>query len=661
MKKSSVVWLVIILMIALSGVTSCKKESTTPTPPAVTYTLSVIISPAGSGTVAKSPDQTSYSSGATVTLTATPASGYKFVRWDGDVTGTNPTATVTMNANKAVTAVFAAINQYTLNVQVSPAAGGTVTKSPDQSSYTEGSTVTLTATAAAGYVFSSWSGDATGTTNPLTVTMNSNKTIIANFTQLPTYTLTVTNVPAAGGTVTKSPDATSYPQGSTVTLTASPAYGYVFSSWSGDVTGTTNPVTVTMDGNKAVTANYTALTRYMLLTGKYVTAVASPDDTDLNTSLAKGSTPVAFGTITKTPNYDTYASGTVVTLTATPVAGFTKFVGWYSSATQMDKYTLISASPSIQITMDGHKQAYALFAVIWNKLAVVYDDAALTVAFSGSKTFPYDGVTDMNLQTLVLKQAYMPTGTKFKLSATPTGSSYQFVQWQGDISSTKNPTDYIIINNDMSVTAVHKTLSQINVTVEPATTYGTVTIDPVKTYYEPGDTVTVTATPNPGYKFVGWSGDLTSTANPATFTVPSVNNKTSYTIKAEFAIQEPTIKLDPTSLSFKANYDGADPAAKTVIISNNGGGNLVIDGAALADWLAKEAPIWINKDNVTLSGTGPITIDPSTNVTLTVSVQTHNPTTGNPFDRGTYTVQIPITSPQATNSPQYVTVTFVIE
>jgi len=545
---------------------------------------------------------------------------------------------------------------------VSPAAGGTVTKSPDQSSYTEGSTVTLTATAAAGYVFSSWSGDATGTTNPLTVTMNSNKTIIANFTQLPTYTLTVTNVPADGGTVTKSPDATSYPQGSTVTLTATPAYGYVFSSWSGDVTGTTNPVTVTMDGNKAVTANYTALTRYMLLTGKYVTAVTSPDDATTDTSsLTKDGLPVAFGTITKTPNYDTYASGTVVTLTATPVAGFTKFVGWYSSATQMNKYTLISASPSIQITMDGHKQAYALFAVIWNKLAVVYDNTALTVAFYGSKTFPYDSVADMSLGALVLKQAYMPTGTKFKLSATPTGSSYQFVQWQGDISSTKNPTDYIIINNDMSVTAVHKTLSQINVTVEPAT-YGTATKDPVKAYYEPGDTVTVTATPNPGYKFVGWSGDLTSTANPATFTVPSVNNKTSYAITAEFAIEEPTIKLYPTSLSFKANYDGDDPAAKTVTISNDGGGKLVIDGDALADWLAKQAPLWINKDNVTLNGaapTGLITID--TNVTLTVSVQTHNPITHNPFDRGTYTVQIPITSPQATNSPQYVTVTFVIE
>ena len=46
-----------------------------------------------------------------------------------------------------------------------------------------------------------------------------------------------------------------YTAGTVVQLTAVPNTGYVFSSWSGDASGTSNPVSVTMDGNKSVTAN----------------------------------------------------------------------------------------------------------------------------------------------------------------------------------------------------------------------------------------------------------------------------------------------------------------------------------------------------------------------------------------------------------------------
>ncbi len=59
--------------------------------------------------------------------------------------------------------------------------GGTVSKSPDQSSYAPNDVVTLTATADAGYEFAGWSGDATGTNNPLAVTLTANKTITAAF------------------------------------------------------------------------------------------------------------------------------------------------------------------------------------------------------------------------------------------------------------------------------------------------------------------------------------------------------------------------------------------------------------------------------------------------------------------------------------------------
>ena len=72
------------------------------------------------------------------------------------------------------------------------------------------------------------------------------------------YTLTIT--PPVNGTVTKSPDQASYLSGTVITLTATPATGYSFTGWSGDLTGTTNPATITMDADKTVTATFTLST-----------------------------------------------------------------------------------------------------------------------------------------------------------------------------------------------------------------------------------------------------------------------------------------------------------------------------------------------------------------------------------------------------------------
>jgi uncharacterized repeat protein (TIGR02543 family) len=72
------------------------------------------------------------------------------------------------------------------------------------------------------------------------------------------YALTTTVSPSAGGSIGRSPDASSYAPGTVVTLTASPVAGYVFTGWSGALSGTKNPATVTMDANKKVTASFAA-------------------------------------------------------------------------------------------------------------------------------------------------------------------------------------------------------------------------------------------------------------------------------------------------------------------------------------------------------------------------------------------------------------------
>jgi len=76
----------------------------------------------------------------------------------------------------------------------------------------------------------------------------------------PSYTLTTTASPDSGGIIWKSPNQLVYTPGTVVTLTVSPFIGYTFTGWSGDLSGTTNPTTITMDADKTVTATFSSST-----------------------------------------------------------------------------------------------------------------------------------------------------------------------------------------------------------------------------------------------------------------------------------------------------------------------------------------------------------------------------------------------------------------
>ena len=223
---------------------------------------------------------------------------------------------------------------YTLTVNVNPSGGGTVSISPNKVSYNPGETVTLTAVPNSGYTFTGWSGSVTGTQNPVTIVMDSNKTVTANFQQIQAgnYTLTVTVSPQGGGTVTVNPNKTSYSQGEQVTLTATAASGYTFVGWSGSITGTQNPVTITMDSNKTVTANF-------MLQG-------SSTQTFTLTILIN---PQGGGTVTKNPNKTSYNAGETVILTATAAAGYT-FVGWSGDAVGTQNPTTIVMNSNKTVT-----------------------------------------------------------------------------------------------------------------------------------------------------------------------------------------------------------------------------------------------------------------------------------------------------------------------
>jgi len=98
----------IIAAIGVAGIVMSHEPSTSPTPePTRSYTLSVSVNPSGAGWV--SPSAGEYESGAQVTLTASPATGYTFDHWSSDASSTSPTTVITMYSDMSTIANFKAI------------------------------------------------------------------------------------------------------------------------------------------------------------------------------------------------------------------------------------------------------------------------------------------------------------------------------------------------------------------------------------------------------------------------------------------------------------------------------------------------------------------------------------------------------------------------
>ena len=232
-------------------------------------TLSITRSGTGSGTVTILPPGIScgsdctedYAHNTSVTLSGAPATGSFFTGWSGGGCLGTGQCTVTMTADTTVTATFLLCTYSISPPSASYAAGGGASSvsvtAPTGCSWTAISNdgwITITGGSpgpgSGSVTYSVVANSGAARTGTMTI---AGQTFTVN-QEAATYTLNVSSNPGIGGTV--SPPSGPYAPETPVQLQAYPGAGYFFYRWSGDLTGSTNPATITMDGNKTITANF---------------------------------------------------------------------------------------------------------------------------------------------------------------------------------------------------------------------------------------------------------------------------------------------------------------------------------------------------------------------------------------------------------------------
>jgi hypothetical protein len=268
-----------------------------------------------------------YNPSQSVTVTATPNTGYNFVNWmeGSNVVSTNPSYTFTINSNRNLVANFAIVF-YSVTTSANPGAGGTTSGT---GTYTGGQSVTVIATANSGYSFVNWTEGTTvvSTDASYTFTINASRSLVANFA-LNQFTVATLANPSNGGTTT---GGGSYNPGSSVTVTATPANGYTFFNWTEGIAivSTSASYTFTIAANRALVANFTP--------ALYAVTI------QVN--------PPGGGTTTGSGFYN---FGQIVQVTATANSGY-QFVNWTEGS------TVVSTGASYAFLINGDKNFKANF------------------------------------------------------------------------------------------------------------------------------------------------------------------------------------------------------------------------------------------------------------------------------------------------------------
>lgn len=367
----------IYIFLLLCILASCGTESIP------TFTISTSASPSEGGSVSHSPSETSQDEGTSISFQATPNDGYNFVRWEGDLISTNNPSSLVLNKDVLVTAVFEK-KSYTFTINID--GEGVIEEEIIQAKtdYEHGSLVRLTPIPDTGWEFMEWTGDVNSNANPLDVSATSELNLTAIF-ERQQFDLNITTI--GGGQVQSSvvyPKTAKYPFGSQVTLTANPNESKEFKEWIGDISGSINPTTFTLDSSMSVT-------------GVFQPKTLSVDVNVLGNGEVSG-------------NDITYPYGSIVRLQAVPFEDF-GFYAWSGDIESEQQELEFTITNDVNLVVEFKEQ----HDVIFNK----------------------SGVGDIYRGTNLLGDTLtVLDGEKVALTAVESDSDYLFDSWSGSVEET---------------------------------------------------------------------------------------------------------------------------------------------------------------------------------------------------------------------------------
>ena len=280
------------------------------------YTITVNAIPEEGGTVTGGG---TYAYGSSVTLSATPASGYQFLQWSDGVQRLTRVVTVTGDATYSALFTDGSSEMYTLTVEPNiPELGQT----SGSGTYPAGASVEISAYPSANARFVKW--DDGNTQNPRTVVVNSDKTYIAEFAQAQEYTIEVISADPNRG---QAYGGGTFMEGDVIEISAVAFEGYVFEKW--DDGNTQNPRSITVTGN----ATYKAIFVESSVTTYTVTLICNTDE----------------GTVS---GGGVYVAGSTAYLTAFPHNGY-EFDKWSDGATDNPRTVIVNSDLTLAAFFKG--------------------------------------------------------------------------------------------------------------------------------------------------------------------------------------------------------------------------------------------------------------------------------------------------------------------
>ncbi|MEE4177502.1 MAG: T9SS type A sorting domain-containing protein [Bacteroides sp.] len=267
-------------------------------PAAIQYQLVIIIQ--GNGNTNPALGSHTYNEGSQVILSATAAPNNHFVQWieDGELISDQEVFTITMNANRTITAVFD-LNQYQVGLMSVPEGIGVQTGA---GTYEHGQVASINTTQPYGYTFVHWKeGNTIYSTNPSFEAIITTDREFTAYFEVNQYEVTLAADPEEGGLVS---GGGTFDFGTEITVTAEPAEGHDFGGWRVDGQLVSNQLSYTF----TVEEDLDLVARFNIRTYQISLSI----------------TPQGSGVTT---GAGTYPYGSTATVSSAIYAGF-QFVGW---------------------------------------------------------------------------------------------------------------------------------------------------------------------------------------------------------------------------------------------------------------------------------------------------------------------------------------------